>query len=133
MRRIATLPLVLAVAGIVIACASKAEVDAPAPAPTPLDPVGSYSFSTVYQGEPTTGRIVIRGAPGNYTGIVEPTSGPPPVEIYAVTVEGQQVRILADAGGEDLMITMTFTGDRYTGSWVLGFDSGELSGSRIPQ
>ncbi len=133
MRRTSSLFLALAVAAGTVACAAKASVDAPPPAPAPLDPVGVYSFSTLYQGEPMTGRIVIRGAPGSYTGVVEPTAGAPPVEIYSVTVEGQQVRILADAGGDDLMMTMTFTGDQYTGSWVLGFDSGEMTGTRVQQ
>jgi hypothetical protein len=64
---------------------------------------------------------------------VEPDAGAPAVEIYSVTVEGQQLMVLADAGGDDLVITMTVTGDRFTGSWILGFDSGEMTGSRIPQ
>lgn len=133
MKRITTLALIIGVAAGTVACAAKAPVDAPPPAPAPLDPAGVYSFSTIYQGEPMTGRIVIRGVPGSYTGVVEPTAGAPPVEIYSVMVEGQQVRILADAGGEDLMMTMTFTGDQYTGSWVLGFDSGEMTGTRVRQ
>jgi hypothetical protein len=128
-----TLFLTLAVAGGVTACAAKGAVEAPAPTPAPLDPVGVYSFSTIYQGGPMTGRIVIRGAPGSYTGMVEPAGGPPPTQIYSVTVEGQKLLILADAGGEDLMLEMTFTGDRYTGSWMLGFDSGEMTGARVPQ
>ncbi|MDH3290435.1 MAG: tyrosinase family oxidase copper chaperone [Gemmatimonadota bacterium] len=131
MRPTATLVLAVAVAGGVAACAAKGGVEAAAPAPAPLDPVGVYSFSTIYQGGPMTGRIVIRGAPGSYTGTVEPADGPPPTEIYSVIVEGQELQIVADAGGEDLIIAMTFAGDRFTGSWILGFDSGEMTGTRV--
>ena len=131
MRRTAI--LVLALAGGLAACAAKGgvEASAPAPAAAPLDPVGVYSFSTTYQGGPMTGRIVIRGAPGSYTGTVEPAGGPPPTEIYSVIVEGQELQIVADAGGDDLTIAMKFSGDRFTGSWLLGFDSGEMTGTRV--
>ncbi len=131
MRPMTTLFLALAVAGGVTACAAKGAVEAPVP--TPLDPVGVYTFSTIYQGGPMTGRIVIRGVPGNYTGMVEPAEGPPPTEIYSVTVEGQELLILADAGGEDLIVKMTFTGDRFIGSWIVGFDSGDMTGARVPR
>lgn len=131
MKPTSTFAFALVLAGSVTACAAKGAVEAPVP--VPLDPVGVYSFSTIYQGEPMTGRIVIRGGPGSYSGMVEPDAGAPAVEIYSVTVEGQQLMVFADAGGDDLVITMTVTGDRFTGSWVLGFDSGEMTGSRIPQ
>lgn len=106
---------------------------AAAPTPEPVDPVGTFAFTTTYQGQPMGGRIVIRGAPGSYTGMVEPEGGPPPVEIYSVTVEGQTVTVFADAGGEDLIIEMQFVGDRMTGSWALGFESGEMTGERVVQ
>jgi hypothetical protein len=98
-----------------------------------LDPVGVYNFEASFEGQMINGRIVIRGEPGSYTGMVEPTTGPPPVEIYSVSVEGQVMTIFGDAGGEDLVITLTFVGNTYTGTWALGFDSGELSGSRVEQ
>lgn len=96
-----------------------------------LDPVGTFTFSTVFQGDSLTGEIVIRGEPGRYSGMVTPTSGPEPVEIYMARVEGQTLTVFGDAGDEDLIITMQFTGDRYTGSWALGFDTGEIFGARL--
>ena len=86
----------------------------------------------MYQGEPVVGTIVIRGTEGGYTGMVDPETGPPEVPVYAVTVEGQTMTVFGDAGGDDLVITMEFTGDRYIGTWTLGFDSGEISGERVP-
>jgi hypothetical protein len=66
--------------------------------------------------------------------MVEPQAGgPPPVEIYSVTVEGQKVTVFADAGGEELIFGMECVGDSYTGSWTLGFDSGDATGERVKQ
>jgi hypothetical protein len=112
-----------------------APAEAPAPAqPEAMDPVGSYTFSTTFQGMTVVGGIVIRGEPGSYTGMVEPTEGPPPVEIYSVTVEGRKITVYGDAGGDDLIMTMEFSaGNTYTGTWMLGFDSGELTGEKVQQ
>jgi hypothetical protein len=103
------------------------------PAPQPLDPVGVYSFETAYQGQAVTGRVTIRGEPGSYSGIIEPDAVAPPMDIYSVVVDGQQVTVVADAGYDDLVITMKFTGDSYTGTWVLGVDGGEMKGTRVRQ
>ncbi len=132
MKRLSAFALAT-IALTVSACASGGGAAAPAPEPQPLDPVGTYSFESSYQGQAITGQIIIRGTPGNYSGSVEPMEGPPPVEIYSVRVEGQQITVFGDAGGEDLVITMNFTGGTYTGTWVLGFDSGELTGERLKQ
>jgi hypothetical protein len=113
------------------AWAQQVEAPAPKPAPAVVDPVGTFSFTTVFQGDSLTGDIVIRGEPGRYSGRVTPTSGPEPVEIYMARVEGQTLTVFGDAGDDDLIITMQFTGDRYTGSWTLGFDTGEISGARL--
>ncbi|MDH3458684.1 MAG: hypothetical protein OER90_17730 [Gemmatimonadota bacterium] len=122
----------LSAATLAACSASGAGTMAAAPTPAPFDPVGTFSFTTTYEGQAMGGRIVIRGEPGAYTGMVEPQAGgPPPVEIYAVTVEGQKVTVFADAGGEDLIMEMEFVGDRYTGSWTLGFQGGESTGERI--
>ncbi|MGD2135179.1 MAG: hypothetical protein PVF27_03420 [Gemmatimonadales bacterium] len=124
----------LIAAAVLAAGCARGGGEPPAPVtPPPIDPVGAYSFETTVEGQTVTGRVVIRGEPGNYTGMIEPDMGPPPIEIYSVTVEGQQVTVVGDAGGEDVVITMTFEGDTYTGNWVLGFDSGEISGRRIEQ
>lgn len=119
------------------ACSSGTTTGAgPAPSPAPerpvdLDPVGTYTFETSFEGQTITRAIVITGSPGAYGGSVEPDVGPPPVPITDVTVNGQEITLAADAGGEELIIVMTFTGKTYTGTWVLGFDSGELRGERV--
>jgi len=129
MKAIASTVSLFAVAGLV-ACAARSVTSEP-PAPRPLDPVGVYSFSTVVEGAPVIGRVVIRGEPGNYTGMIEPTEGPVgPIEIYAATVEGQKVTAYGDAGGDDLIFIMEFTGTTYKGTWTLGFDGGEVTGER---
>ncbi|NIM52270.1 MAG: hypothetical protein GTN62_13355 [Gemmatimonadales bacterium] len=133
MARLSVFTLLLAV-GAAVGCASGTAGAPPAtaePEPEAVDPVGTYSFETTYQGQTVTGRIVITKTGESFGGVLEPDAGPPPVDIYRVTVDGQEMTVIGDAGGEDLVITMTFTGDTYTGSWVLGFDSGELKGERI--
>jgi len=119
-----------------VGCAAKPETavlrSAPeTPTPAVLDPVGTYTFSTIYAGGPLDGKIVIRGEPNQYAGTVIPVGGPGPVEIYAVSVEGQTLTVFGDAGGDDLIITMKFVGDTYTGTWALGFEGDEISGNRV--
>jgi hypothetical protein len=101
------------------------------PAPVSLDPVGTYTFETSFDGQAITGEIIITGSKGAYGGSVEPDVGPPPVPITEVTVSGWEITLTADAGGEVLIIVMTFTGNSYTGSWALGLDSGELKGEKV--
>jgi len=48
-----------------------------------------------------------------------------------VSVEGQTLTVFGDAGGDDLIITMKFVGDTYTGTWALGFEGDDISGSRV--
>jgi hypothetical protein len=129
MRRFPFLAAILTL----VACATSPGGEALTPAPpAPLEPVGSYTFSSVFEGQPIAGTIVIRATEDGYTGLVDPKNGPPQVPVYAVTVEGQTMTLFGDAGGDDLVITMEFTGDRFTGSWVVGFDGGEISGMRVP-
>ena len=110
--------------------------DAPPPAPVQqeaLDPVGTYTFSATYQGMTIPGRINVSGEPENYTGLIE-AEGQPPVEIYSVMVEGQKITVYGDEGGDDLIMTMEFAdGSSLTGSWMLGFDSGEMTGEKTKQ
>lgn len=100
--------------------------------PAPLEPVGEFSFQTVIDGEERSGRIVIEGSPGQYKGLVVPDWGPPPLPILDVTVADPEITVVADLGGEDLFIYMTFTGDTFIGEWVMGFDGGDMTGERLP-
>ncbi len=132
MRAVAFAALLFAVSGLA-ACAAQS-VSSEAPAAQRLDPVGEYSFSTIVNGAPVAGRIVIRGEPDAYTGMIEPTEGPiGPLEIYAVTVEGQKLTAYADSDGDDVILNLEFTGNAYKGTWTSGFDGGEITGERIEQ
>lgn len=135
MRLAPTAALALAVMALASCASSGGSPPAEPPAPAPFDPVGTYTFATTVEGAAVAGELIIRGEPGNYTGLINPTSGPiTPLEIYAATVEGQQVTAFADAGGDDVILVLNFTDEgRYTGTWTLGFDSGEIAGERVPQ
>lgn len=114
---------------------AQAETPPPPPAqPEALDPVGTYTFTTTYQGMEVSGKVYIRGEPDNYTGLVEPTEGPPPIEIYSVMVEGQTITVYGDAGGDDLIFVMEFAGgSSYTGTWSVGFEGGDLAGEKVEE
>jgi hypothetical protein len=130
MKAVPSAVLLFAMSGLA-ACAARSVSSEP-PTPAPLDPVGVYSFSTIVEGSQVLGRVVIRGEPGSYTGVIEPTEGPVgPIEIYAVTVEGQKLTAYGDMGGDDLIFIMEFTEKAYKGTWTLGFDGGEVTGERI--
>ena len=122
------IPFIATAVALVAACASQPPVP---PAPPPLEPVGTYTFDSYFEGQPISGKIYITGSEGAYGGEVVPDQGPPPVPILSVTVTGQELTLLADAGGEDLVVTVIFDGDTFTGVWSLAGDSGELSGARI--
>jgi hypothetical protein len=76
--------------------------------------------------------MLIRPTDTGYSGVVEAESGPPPVPVYAVTVDGNTMTVFGDTGGDDLIITLEFAGDQFTGSWVLGFQGAEISGRKLP-
>lgn len=100
--------------------------------PAPLEPAGAFSFETVVEGQAVGGRIVITEAEGRYGGVIEPNWGPPPATILDVTVADPEITIVATWGAEDVVLYMTFTGDTFTGEWVMGFDGGDLTGARLP-
>jgi hypothetical protein len=76
--------------------------------------------------------MVIRRTDTGYSGVVEAESGPPPVPVYAVSVDGSTMTVFGDTGGDDLIITLEFAGDQFTGSWVVGFQGAEISGRKLP-
>jgi hypothetical protein len=119
----------LVAAGMLSGCAART---AEPPAPAALEPAGTYAFSSTYEGQPITGTMVIRQTESGYTGVVEAKTGPPPVPVYAVTVEGNTMTVFGDVGGDDLIVTLEFTGQQFAGSWVVGFEGGDISGSKLP-
>lgn len=145
MKRVSAALLVLPIVALAACSSGGSTAEAPAQAPAPaeappppaqpeaLDPLGTYTFSATYQGMTIPGRINVSGEPENYTGLIE-AEGQPPVEIYSVMVEGQKITVYGDAGGDDLIMTMEFAaGSSFTGTWMLGFDGGEMTGEKIQQ
>lgn len=100
--------------------------------PAPLEPAGTYAFTSTYEGQAIAGTMVIRRTDTGYSGVVEAESGPPPVPVYAVSVDGSTMTVFGDTGGDDLIITLEFAGDQFTGSWVVGFQGAEISGRKLP-
>jgi hypothetical protein len=113
-----------------LACSGSGPGESAAPAWTP---VGTWSFTTVAQGQTVDGVITISGSEGMYTGMIdpEPSSGIPPLPVSTAELTGNEMLLTADAGGIPLTLTMIFDGDSYSGGWTLSGDGGEVSGVRI--
>lgn len=111
------------------ACAS-ASNSAPA-GPAPLNPVGYYEFSTDVEGQLVTGAIEIRRVDGGGYGGVVTTSATEPLPLQSVVVDGQKLTIAGDTPDGMVSMTITFTGEVFTGSWTYAGMSGTMSGKRI--
>lgn len=95
-----------------------------------LDPVGSYTFSTIIQGMAVDGQLRITGTRDAWGGtIYTPATGELPVS--AVEVDGQEVRVTTDTPDGIVHVRMMFSGDAFTGDWSLGAEGGAVRGRRI--
>lgn len=120
------------------ACASS-QSSAPAPAapvvvqvavaPPRLDPAGAYEFSTVVNGQATTGTMEMTGTPGAYTGKIL-TNMFPEIPIVSAVVEGDAINVKANMPDGELLIHMVFTGRDFKGNWMLGGQTGEFNGKK---
>jgi hypothetical protein len=114
----------LTVLVLAAACAS-----APAQ-PRAVDPVGMFDFSTSMDGTPVTGTLEIRkDSNGAYAGSLA-TNVAETIPVTAVTITGQQVTITATAPDSPVSITLTFTGDAFTGNWSYAGMTGQITGKR---
>lgn len=114
-----------------IALACGPGVPAEPPPPPPVDPLGSFVFSASYQGTPVTGTIDIQEGDDGLEGWITPDpSLSPPFPITSVTVEGQELHIVADGGGDLLILNLVFAHETFTGSWSMGAEGGSLTGAR---
>lgn len=129
MNTLRFLPLALALA----ACASQPEV-APTPAPQPvvaaLVPAGSYEFETSVQGQPVTGTMTITAASGGYGGRIA-TSMFPDIPVTGATVDGQSMIVQGNMEGGELLLKLKFDGAKFTGTWELGTDGGDIIGRKL--
>lgn len=96
-----------------------------------VNPVGEFEWaSALGDGTPIKGTITITGVPNAYTGAINATDlGIFPVK--SVVVTGQDVVIHADHPDGPLTIRLTFVGNDFNGSWLLGPDTGEMVGKRL--
>ena len=123
--------LVAAVAIVVAACSGAGGAPPPL-APEPFDPVGTYAFEAMAEGQTIPGEITIERVANGFGGMVTPEVGPPPVPIRTVSVAGRQVTISGDAGGQDLIIVIDVAQDgSFTGTWAVGGDGGDLKGQKL--
>lgn len=119
------------------ACAASEPQVTVAPPPPPaaaqvavMDPVGTYEYSTVVDGQTATGTMQIVGAPGAYTGRILSNLFPE-IPIVGVTVDGKSMLIRATMPDGDLLIKATFDDQKkFTGNWELGGQTGDFSGKK---
>ena len=99
--------------------------------PAPVNPVGEFEYATATpDGVPLKGTFTISGGVGAYSGSVEAGEfGTFPINDVVVT--GQTVVIKAQHPQGPLDLRLTFVGDAFNGSWLLGMDTGEMVGKRL--
>ena len=98
--------------------------------PAAVDPVGSYTLTAIIEGSPVRGQMRITGEPGAYGGAVY-TSFTGELPIRSVTVDGNQVFITASTPDGPVDVQVTFDGDTFSGSWMMGPDTGAIEGRRV--
>ena len=100
----------------------------PAPA---VNPVGEFEWSSsLGDGTPIKGTIAITGSADAYTGAINAVDlGVFPIK--SVVVTGQDVVINADHPDGPLTVRLKFLGDDFSGSWLLGPETGLMVGKRL--
>ncbi len=97
-----------------------------------FEPVGSYDFETVVNGQPTAGTVEISMTEdGRYGGIItRPDRSDVPLE--SVAVEDESLYLIADLGDEGkLKMQFKMEGDRFSGVWwTFNRVAGKVSGAR---
>lgn len=97
-----------------------------------VDPVGSYEFNTVVDGQSVTGTMHVEGGPGNYKGRIV-TSVFPEIPIVGASVESNTVILRGNMPDGELVIRMAMEGQNFKGNWALGGGSGEITGKKLPK
>jgi hypothetical protein len=120
---------------LLTACAPAPTREAPSASPAPataaaaaLNPVGIFQFTTSDGGETVSGSIEVTGQTGAYGGHIRTPNDV--IVITSVAVTGQQMVVTGDTPGGTLTLTLNFTGNDFTGGWVLAGVTGEMRGQR---
>ena len=98
--------------------------------PVDVDPVGSYTLTTIIQGTPVRGQMRITGEPGAWAGAVY-TGFTGELPIRSVSVDGSRVFITADTPDGPVDVHVTFDGETFTGTWMMGPETGSIEGRRV--
>ena len=97
-----------------------------------VNPVGSYEFTTVVEGQTVTGTMHIEGTPGNYKGRIL-TNVFPEIPIVGASVEANIINVRANMPEGELTLRMVMDGTNFNGNWALGADSGDFNGKKLPR
>lgn len=103
--------------------------------PPPFDPVGTYDFTTDFQGTSVSGTITLRrNADGTLGGTISSQAGGD-VAIGSVTENGRRLDLRTAVQNQELVMSIEFSdNDRFTGGWSIGqMASGTVSGARRAQ
>ena len=112
-------PTVILAATTLAACASGPS------GPPPFDPVGTYEFTAVANGQSITGTMTIEEGEDGYTGILRAETAPmPPAPITSVQVIDQLLTIQAAGPEGPLLIELAITDTGLEGTWAMGDGSG---------
>lgn len=95
-----------------------------------VDPVGTFDYSTVFQGQDATGTITVTSTDGKYGGQVTMSLADGPLPITAVKVEENRVTIDSEAPDGPVQTVLNFAGDDFTGEWHYAGMTGALKGKR---
>ncbi len=118
-------PTVILAATTLAACASGPS------GPPPFDPVGTYEFTAVANGQSIMGTMTIEEGEDGYTGILRAETVPmPPAPITSVQVVDQLVTIQADGPEGPLLIELAITDTGLEGTWAMGEGSGGFTAAK---
>ena len=118
-------PTLILAATTLAACASGPS------GPPPFDPVGTYEFTAVANGQSITGTMTIEADEDGYTGILRAeTVSMPAAPITSVEVVDQLVTIHAAGPEGPLLIELAITDTGLEGTWAMGEGTGSFTATR---
>lgn len=128
----------LAISALLVVTAFARPASTPAPsqadgaivAARAVDPVGTFDYSTVFQGQDATGTITVSSTDGKYGGQTTFSLADQPMPITSVKVEESTVTIESDAPDGAAQMELRFTGNDFTGEWRYAGMTGALKGKR---